>query len=496
MSAHQSRNNEAERLGFLSAIPERGCVVLDQPQRVAMFTSASAGLQHSRAPGRNGKRTCSWRCVHAVLLLMFVLGNGSFAADTTNSTGPFQIDLATALRLAGAQNLDVRIAREKLAEAKANHGSAMAQFFPWIAPGITYRRHDDYIQDVSGNVIEVHKQSYAPGAAINAQVDLGDAYYKQLAAKQLFRAADHALEAQRQESTATAAQNYFDLLAANAAIGVTAEAVNISSNYEAEVERAVGAGIAFKGEQLRVRVQTERNQITLRRAVEERRIAATKLAQTLHLDPAVDLLPRESELVPVTLASTNASTLMQDALMTRAELKQSGALIASAREAKKGATYAPLVPSVGAQAFFGGLGGGRDDGRDNFGPQEDYALGLSWRIGPGGLLDFDRQRAARARLQTAELTGEKLREQIVREVIEANTRSESLSEQLATARRAIAAAEESLRLAQQRKEFGVGIVLETIQAEQELTRTRLDYLRSIADFNKAQYGLLRATGRL
>jgi outer membrane protein TolC len=434
------------------------------------------------------------RVISCALLVCW--GCVAFAADATNSAGSFQIDLATVLRLAGAQNLDVRIAREKLAEAKANHGSAIAQFFPWVAPGITYRRHDDNIQDVAGNVIEVHKQSYAPGAAINAQVDLGDAYYKQLAAKQLVRAADHGLEAQRQESTATAAQNYFDLLAASAAIGVAADAVNISSNYEAEVERAVGAGIAFKGEQLRVRVQTERNQLTLRRAVEERRIAATKLAQTLHLNPAVDLQPRDSELIPVTLAPTNATLLMQDALATRAELKQSSALVASARESKNGAVYGPLIPSLGAQAFLGGLGGSPEHGHDNFGPQEDYSVGLAWRIGPGGLFDFDRQRAARARLHSAELTGEKLRDQVAREVVEANTRSESLSDQLATARRAVIAAEESLRLAQQRKEFGVGIVLETIQAEQELTRTRLDYLRAIADFNKAQYGLLRATGKL
>ena len=42
----------------------------------------------------------------------------------------------------------------------------------------------------------------------------------------------------------------------------------------------------------------------------------------------------------------------------------------------------------------------------------------------------------------------------------------------------------------------VNAVLETIQAEQELTRARTDYLRAIADFNKAQYALLRAIGEL
>jgi hypothetical protein len=39
-------------------------------------------------------------------------------------------------------------------------------------------------------------------------------------------------------------------------------------------------------------------------------------------------------------------------------------------------------------------------------------------------------------------------------------------------------------------------VLETIQAEQDLTRARLDYLRAVAEFNKGQYTLKKATGDL
>ena len=40
----------------------------------------------------------------------------------------------------------------------------------------------------------------------------------------------------------------------------------------------------------------------------------------------------------------------------------------------------------------------------------------------------------------------------------------------------------------------MGIVLENIQAEQELTRARHDYLGLIAEHNKAQYGLVKAIG--
>ena len=38
------------------------------------------------------------------------------------------------------------------------------------------------------------------------------------------------------------------------------------------------------------------------------------------------------------------------------------------------------------------------------------------------------------------------------------------------------------------------MVLENIQAEQDLTRARLDLLTAIAEFNKAQYALKKAVG--
>jgi len=428
-----------------------------------------------------------------IILLILVRPLG---AQTNNGVQP--IDLPTVLRLAGAQNLDVQIAREKLREAKANHLSAVAQFFPWISPGITYRQHDDKIQDVQGNIIDVHKYSYAPGAAVGVQLDLGDAIYKSLAAKQLAKAADHALEGQRQDSVLAAAQGYFDLAVAQNAVAVANDSVRIASDYEAQLTNAVGAGIAFKGDLLRARVQAERNRLTLRQSQEQQRLAAARLAQVLRLDPAVELVAQDSELTPLSLIETNVALdpLVQGALESRPELKQSQSFASAARDAKNGAAYGPLIPSLGAQGFWGGLGGGRDGVGDSFGGQQDYFVGASWKIGPGGLFDFGRVRAAESRFKISALTTDKLRDEITRQVVELFTRWQSLADQLATTKRALAAAEESLQLAQQRKEFAVGIVLEFIQAEQDLTRARLDYLKAIGDFNKAQYSLSKAIGKL
>jgi len=419
-------------------------------------------------------------------------------ADAAGTNAPNLIDLPTTLRLAGAQNLDVKLARERVVEAKAIHSSAIAQFFPWIAPGITYRQHNDKIQDVEGNIISVDKYSYAPGAALAMQLDLGDALYKSLAAKQLAKAADEAFQAQRQDSVLAAAQGYFELAFAQASVGVEQQSLDINIDYERQLQHALDAGIAFKGDLLRVTVQKERSQTALRQAVEGQRITADRLAQVLHLEPTVELIAQESELAPLQLIQTNAALdpLVQQSLSSRPELKQSAFLLAATRETKNGASYGPLIPTIGAQGFFGGLGGGRSGVPDSFGPQEDYLFGLSWRVGPGGLFDVTRTRVAESRVRQAEISQDKIRDELTRQVVEAFTHWQSLDDQLATARRALVAAEEALHLAQQRKEFAVGIVLETIQAEQDLTRARLDYLRAIAEFNKAQYALQKATGRL
>jgi outer membrane protein TolC len=434
----------------------------------------------------------------ALLLYLAAVGamTSAFAGETPIRV--FTIDLSTTLRLAGAQTLDIQIARERLAEARGVQESAIEKFLPSAAPGIAYRRHDNLIQNTEGVIEEVHKQSFAPGATITAQADIGDAIFKSLVAHQLVKAAGHALDAQRQDSIVAAAQAYFDLVAAHSGTGVAREALRLSADYQAQIEKAVSIGLAFKGDALRVKVQRQRDAIALTQAEERARLAAARLAQILHLDATVELWPRDNQLVALSLVSATppAELLVEQALAARPETKQNAALLIAARQNKNGAVYGPLIPTLGGQAFIGELGGGKGSQTGNFGESEDYAASLSWRIGPGGLFDFGQGHVQQARLRTAHLTGEKVRDEIAQQVVASRTRVLSFAEQLDTARQSLADTQENLRLDQERKEFGVGVVLETILAEQELTRARNDYLRIVADYNKAQYDLLRALGQI
>ena len=461
-----------------------------------------------------GLRTCSWRglvvCRHlaqvgAACLVALASARGASSSSTglaasvsesgTNMVYP--IDLETTLRLAGAQNLDIKIAREQLRQAEARRESALEQFLPWLAPSATFHRRDGVAQAVpAGTISDAHFQSYSPGVSVGAQIALGDALYNSLAAKQVMRASDERLDAQRQDSVLSSAQSYFDLAKASALVEVVRQALLTSQDYQQQLHVAVTSGIAFKGDELRVQSRTEQYDISLRRALGEQRVVSANLAQVLHLDPRIELVPRETELTPLTFFQTNTplDTLLKQAYSSRPELRQSDALILAARARKRGAVYGPLIPSVGAQIFGGGLGGGPDGGSDTFGAEGDYTVGLSWKLGPGGLFDPGRIKESKSALALAQLNGSKLRDAVAAEVVASLARVESLTSEIELARHNLNTASEALRLTRQRKQFGVGIVLEDIQAQQDLTQARSAYVSAVAEYNKAQYALRRAVG--
>jgi OMF family outer membrane factor len=72
----------------------------------------------------------------------------------------------------------------------------------------------------------------------------------------------------------------------------------------------------------------------------------------------------------------------------------------------------------------------------------------------------------------------------------------STATQIQLAEQNLNTASETLRLAKERKQYGVGVVLEDIQAQTALTQARADYVTALAEYNKSQYALAQAIGGL
>lgn len=406
------------------------------------------------------------------------------------------IDLATALRLAGINNLDLATIEAAERQAKAANDAATLRFFPYLTVGQTYFRRTGLDQATAGTMQRVDKQLYHRGGTVVMGVDLGNAIFSKLAARQLQAAAEHNVEAQRNDTLLAAADAYFNLVNGAAEVGIAEEAVRISQDYQNELERAVGIGLTNRSEALQVAVQTRQAQVQLRGARATERAYAAALAAVLRLDPATVLTPAERLVVPPTLVALDQplDTLVRRALMRRPELKASAAEVAAAEQERTAAKYGPLIPSIGAAATEEDTRGGENGLLDTYQPTHDYVVGLSWRFGPGGLFDFSRTEAANASLDRRRIADEKLRETISQQVVDALSAAQAASDQMSLARDGVQLAEKSLDLSMQRRQFGVYAVIEVIQAQQDLTRARNSYATALAQYAKAQYSLAQATG--
>jgi outer membrane protein TolC len=419
-------------------------------------------------------------------------------ADTARTVEPQMIDLLAALRLAGMNDLDLALVREAENQAKAANDAATLRFFPWLTAGAGYVKQSGAAQQFGGKVLPVDERLYERSVAANMQVDLGNALFEKLAAQQLSHAAALNTEAQHNDTLLVAASAYFSLVNAAASEDIARESVRISQDYEQQLDRAYRAGLTNRSEVLRVSVQSQRNQVILRQAQAVVRSASAALATFLRLDPSVYLAPSERIVAPPTLVPVDipVQTLVKEALGFRPEIKASAATVAAADRERIAVTYGPLIPSLGGQAVYGQLRGGPSGSLSDYLSAHDYIVGLSWRLGPGGLFDFSRTEAVDSQLRHQRLLDEKLHDDISQEVVDAYETACAGLDQMGLAKHGVELAEQSLKLSEQRKEFGVYSVLEVIQAQQDLTQARNDYAQALTQYAKAQYALARATARI
>jgi len=286
---------------------------------------------------------CSFR-----LILVGLLAGAALSAQEAVRSEP--IDLVTVLRLAGAESLDVKLAEARVSEARATADSATWALFPTISPGVSYRKHSGQLQDIVGQVLDVNKESLAAGATLGVSLELGEAVYRRLAAKQTALAAEHQLEAQRRQTVLAATTAYFDLTRSHHAVTLLEDSVRTSKEYRGQLAKGVGAGVTFKGDELRAAAAVSRLELRLRQALELRRGDAARLAQILRLKITETLVPADDRPLPLTFAANDRKLdeHVRVAMAKRPELQAAGALQQAAAHQDDAATYAPLYPTLGA----------------------------------------------------------------------------------------------------------------------------------------------------
>lgn len=431
----------------------------------------------------------------------------------TDPTGRYPIDLATALRLAGASNLQIALARERVFEAQARLDAADVLWVPSLNAGVMYNKHDGRLQATEGDIEEVSRNSLfvgggpalansplaggAGGPRLFVDLALADVLFEPLAARQDVRAADAEEAAVFNDTLLEVTTAYLGLVNAQAAVAIAREAVDNAQRLVQITEGFAQSGAGLEADALRARAELASRRRALSVAEEDLAVTSAELARLLRLDAAVVLFAVDEQPVPLDLidAQTPLPALIAQGLAARPEIVRRNAQIEETYARLRLEEVRPWLPNLFVGYSAGGFGGGTGSAIDNFGGRGDLDAGAVWSWENLGLGNLARQREQETIHYQAHLTADQIRDRVAAEVAQAYHRVRLRRQQIAATRTQVLAAAEALQL---NLEGIRGLQLRPIEAQQAidaLADARQQYVNAVIDYDQAQFELLRAIGQ-
>jgi outer membrane protein TolC len=432
------------------------------------------------------------------------------------------IDLAGALRLAGARDLDIAIARQQVCRAIADLQQARALWLPSIFLGPTWYRLDGQVQAIDGKVMTVSRSSlfvgglassanlypaappgsgFPPMTGLFSILRFSDAIFLPMAARRVVAASQADLRAATNDAVLAASEVYFNLLRASGLLAIEREAV-ANADVLAEITSAfTRSGAGLEADHRRILTELARRRNAVEDAVGQFEVTSANLVQLLVLDPNRVLAPIEPAETVIRLIPDEIplDDLIVQGLHKRPELASAQDLVQATLLRLKQARLRPLVPSLAFSYAGGGFGGGPNAFFGNFGSRGDATISLFWELQNLGFADRAIARHSQAEHRAAALRLLKVENQVAEEVVAAYKARLAALRRMKQAAPSVAEALESLRLNQINIRRGAGLQgatrpIEVLQPIQALVQARVDYLDAVLAHNRAQFRLYRALG--
>ena len=434
---------------------------------------------------------------------------GAMGAVEVIDRGALPIDMVAALSMTDAQNPQVALARARITEASWQLRRANILWLPSIRAGMNYNKHEGQIQDVAGTVFPTSRGALYAGLGANAvgagspavpglvmQFHVADAVFQPRIAQQVVCARNWAAQAEANDALLETALAYIELLRAEQDLAIADETVENARALSKLTHSYATTGQGLQADDDRAQTELALRENDVLRAEEAVAVASARLAEQLRVDPSQPFLPQEENIVPIELvpAELSVAELVAQGLAARPEISESRYLIGEAVERLRREEYAPLVPSVLLGVSYGGFGGGLGGDIENFADRLDADAVAFWEVRQFGFGEAAIRNENRSRIDQARLREVARLDRVAREVVEAHAQVTARRRQIAIAQRGITAAQSSYSRNLQRIQNAQGFPLEVLQSVQALATARREYLRTVADFNAAQFRLLRALG--
>jgi len=432
------------------------------------------------------------------------------------------IDLAGVLRLAGARDLDIAIARQQVFRSVADLQYARALWLPSLFIGPTWYRLDGQVQSINGKVITASRSSlflgglaaspnlypsappgsgFPPATGLTSVLRFSDAILAPKAARRDLSASQADLNAVTNSALLAATEAYLDLLLASGLIAIEREAAANARTLAEITGSYAKSGAGLEADHQRILTELDRRRGNLEDAIGQLEVGSANLVRLLVLDPNQVLAPVEPAEAVFRILPDEAllDDMIVQGLRLRPELASAQELVQATLLRLKQARLRPLVPSLAFSYAGGGFGGGQNSFFGNFGSRGDATVSLYWELQYLGFGDRAIARRSEADHQTAALKLIKVETQVAADVVAAYKARLAAARRMAQTEPAVTKGLESLRLNLLNIRRGAGLPgatrpIEVLQPIQALAQVRTDYLNAVLAYNRAAFRLYYAIG--
>ncbi len=440
-------------------------------------------------------------------------------------TDEMPIDLGGALKLAGLNNPQIILARQRVVEAVALRQYAAVQFLPALHMGASYDDHNGNLQQSSGNILKVDRNNVYFGFGANAIAagtvgvpgvfwtgNVSEAVYGALIARQVVAARRFASRAVENEMLRRVGDLYTELLRAEGRRAIARRVVGEAREVEDVTVAFARAGQGREADADRARTEREQREAELLETQGQVPIVSARLAELLNLPPTTLLRAVDEQVVPCEVVPDTVPLpeLLAIAILNRPELQEQQVVIRQALLALEGSRMLPFSPTLIIGLSYGGEGGGSNLVAEPagttpfaksyprfglFAERTDFDVVGFWTLENLALGNRARVNLARSRLGAEQLRFLERLDRVRAEVANAYARAHARFAQIAAAEEAVREAMAAFAADARAVRGGVGRPIELLDSLRLMARARFAYLDAIADYNEAQIDLYVALGQ-
>jgi outer membrane protein TolC len=405
------------------------------------------------------------------------------------------IDLENVAHIASIDNIDILKARQQVEASRGQLESAGAAVLPVVGPGVVL----NHLQGVDINNLGVlqaaHFTTVNPAMLVRWAVNPGQVYFNVLASRKRLLATEQQDSAVTMQIIKAAALQYYDLVLAQARVGVARDTLAEAQEFVRLAQRRYDAQSGLFVDVTRGDAVLADRQQDLALALNDFYKASVTLGSTLNLDPTVTLVPKGRELAQRDLVrgDLGIDQMLAIAVQWRPDLQSLNTLLAAADDDTKAIIWGAGTPNLQAAYQAGKFGSRTATQRFPSQGQEASSASVGWVFNP---VVFGQVRTSGAVTQIAVLDAERLIEEVKEQVVVSAQDSITYARLIPIAEKQVTATRDALRVTRENFQIGTGLFLDVLQTEDAVSQARLRHASAITNYNKSQVNLLAALGLL